>query len=83
MTGVTRYQLKRANKVGLQIIILWYLQLTIVGDARKPSNEGMIFERHKALLVVGDIEESSMYLSRQTIKKYIDIDIASFCVSSP
>ena len=31
--------------------------------------EGMITEGHGTLLVVGDVEESYMYLSRQVIEK--------------
>ena len=56
MTGVTNYQLERAT-VGLQLSS-WYLQLTtgIADDARIPSSEGNIIERHRALLVVGDVK---------------------------
>ena len=59
MTGVTRcYQLERA-KIVLQLSS-WYLQLTtgIVDDARIPSSERMVIERHRALLVEDYVEES-------------------------
>ena len=69
MTEVTRYPLERA-KVGQQISS-WYLQPTtgIADDARIPSREGIIIEKHRALLVVGDVEKSSMYPSRHALKK--------------
>ena len=68
MTEVTRYPLKRA-KVG-QHISSWYLQSTtgIADDARLPSREGMIIEKHRALLVVGDVEKSSIYPSKQKLQ---------------
>ena len=64
MTGVTNYQLERA-KVGLQLSS-WYLQLTpgIAGDARIPSSEGNIIERHRALRAVRDVKESWIYLAK-------------------
>ena len=45
---------------GSTILSSWYLQLTtgIDDDARIPCSEGMIIERHRALLVVGDVDES-------------------------
>ena len=57
MTGATSFQLERAE-VGLQLSSC-YLQLTtgIADDARIPSSEGMITENHRALLVIGDVEE--------------------------
>ena len=66
MTGVTNYQLERA-KVSLQLSS-WYLQLAtgIAGDARRPSSEGNIIERHKALRAVRDIKESWIYLAKSS-----------------
>ena len=56
MTGVTNYQLEKV-KVGLQLSS-WCLQLTtgIADDARIPSSEGNIIERHRAQLAVGDVK---------------------------
>ena len=53
----------------------------IADDARMPSSGGIIImiERHKALLVVGDGEESHIYLSRQVIKKLKVIDSGDIC----
>ena len=68
MTGVTNYQLERA-KVGLELSP-WHLQLTtgqgllIADDARIPSSEGNIIERHRALLAVRDVKESWIYLAK-------------------
>ena len=64
MAGVTNYQLERA-KVGLELSP-WYLQLTTgtAGDARIPSSDGNIIERHRALLAVRDVKESWIYLAK-------------------
>ena len=58
---------RKGQKWVYKYIFLGYLQLTsgIADDARIPSSEGIMIERHRALLEVGDGEESYfIYLAR-------------------